>query len=116
MSDLLSGGDGFGKFLQLSNCGLNTFVDSAPDVHRVKASSDLLHSFREELQRQDGSSGGTVAGLVVCFRGDSFNKLSSNILERVAEVDALCNSNSVFGDFRGAIAAVNDDISSLRTC
>lgn len=114
MSDLLGGGYGLSLFPQLRNYGFNTLVDSTPNVHWVKSSSDLLHSFSEELQSQDSGGGRSIASLVVGLRSDRLNQLGSNILEWVAEVDALGDSNSVFRDFRRAIAAGNDNIPSLK--
>lgn len=113
MSDLLGGGDGLSEALKLRDDGLDTLVNSTPNVHGVQASSDLLHSLGEELQSQDGGGGGTISGLVVGLAGYRTNKLRTNVFERVAKFDALSNGNTILGDLRGTIAAGNNNISSL---
>lgn len=114
MSDLFGGGNRLSKLLELSNNGINTLVDSTPDVHRVKTSSNLLYTFGEEFQGQDGSGSGTISSLVVGLAGYRLDELSTNVLERVAEINALGDSYSVLGDLWRTITAGDDNVSALQ--
>jgi hypothetical protein len=57
--------------------------------------------------------GGAVAGDVGGLRRDFLHHLRAHVLERIGELDLLCNRDAVLRDRRRAELLVDDDVPSL---
>ena len=64
--------------------------------------------------REQGGGGGAVAGDVVRLGGDFADELCAHVLERILELDVLCDRHAVVGDQRSAVLLAEDNVAALR--
>lgn len=102
------------ELLETFNDGINSELDSSPEIHWVHASGDGFASLLEDGSGQDGSGGGSITSLVVSLRGNLLDKAGSDVVVSIGEFDLLSDSDSIFGDLWGTESLVNDNVSSSR--
>ena len=90
---------------------VNTFFE----VGWVHACLDFFVALFVDGSCKDGGSGCAISGLVIGFICDVFDEGGSDVGGFVGEVDCFGYCDSVFGDFGGAVALVDEDISASRS-
>ena len=90
----------------------NCHVDSPLQVSWVHSCLDFLISFFIDCSCQNSSSCCSISSFIICLVCNIFDKGGSNVGGFVGEVDCFGDGDSVFGDFGGAIALVDEDISA----
>ena len=115
LGDLFVGFARFGHVVQRFNGAGNGFVDAAFDIHRVHAGGDGFQAFADDGLSEDGRRGGAVTGNVVGLGSDFLHHLRAHVLEFVFQLDFFGDGNAVFGDGRGTVGFVEDDIAAFRT-
>src|SRR5690606_35425075 len=115
LGDGLGVGAGLGQVLQLGNHGSGGLVDTALQIHRVHAGGNSLQTFGNDGLGQNGSSGGTVTGVIVGAGSNVLDQLRTHVLEAVLQLDFLGDGNAVLGDQRSTEAALDQDVAALRT-
>src|SRR5690606_19124651 len=89
LGDGLGVGAGLGQVLQLGNHGSGGLVDTALQIHRVHAGGNSLQTFGNDGLGQNGSSGGTVTGVIVGAGSNVLDQLRTHVLEAVLQLDFL---------------------------
>src|SRR5690606_11124378 len=115
LSDFLDGGAGAGQLLQLFNGHCNTLVDTALEVHRVDAGGNILQAFFDDGLCQNGSSSGTVTGIVGSLGSNFLNQLGIDVLELVLQFDFFSYGDAVLGNGRTIERAVQHHVAALGT-
>src|SRR5690606_10852574 len=113
LRDGLGVGAGLGQILQLGNNGSGGLVDTALQIHRVHAGGNSLQTFGNDGLGQNGSSSGTVTGVIVGTGGNVLDQLRTHVLEAVLQLDFLGNGNAVLGDQRSTEAALDQNVAAL---
>jgi hypothetical protein len=98
--------------LEVGHDGFDGDVDAPFEVHGVEPGGDAFAALSEDGSGEDCGGGCSVAGLVVGFIRNLFNEGSTHVHEFISEFDVFGYGNSVFCDFRGAEALVDNDVSS----
>ncbi|AEM40302.1 hypothetical protein KVU_0463 [Ketogulonicigenium vulgare WSH-001] len=88
-------------------------VDAALQIHRVQASRNRLQTFFDDRLRQNGRSGGAVAGLIIGASRNFFHELCAHVFEFVSQFDFFGNRNAVLGDARGTERLVDHDVTAF---
>src|ERR1035437_6685720 len=73
-----------------------------------------LDAFAVDALRQDGRSGGAVAGHVARLGGHFAHHLRAHVLQRIFEFDFLGDRDTVYGDGRSAELLLEDHVAALR--
>jgi hypothetical protein len=114
LCDFLVGRAGPADLAQFFDCGCNSLVDAALQVHRVHARCDVLHAFANDGLREHGSGRGAVTCVVAGLGSHFLDHLRAHVLELVFELDFLRDRHTVLGHRRAAEAALEHDIAALR--
>src|SRR4030095_9234562 len=99
--------------LQVGGDRVHGLLDAALDVHRVRASHDVLRAFTIDGLRQNGRGRRAVARDVRRLARHLAYHLRAHVLERILEVDLLRHGDAVFGDGRRSELLVEDDVPTL---
>ena len=102
VGDLLGGLNLGGVAEQALNNSLNGLVDTATQSDGVGASHYVAQTLVNQGLSQNGSGGGTVTGDVVGLLSNFLGQLSTDLLERLFELDLLGDGDAVVGDGGGA--------------
>src|SRR5262249_40415840 len=103
------------KFLQLGHDRFHGLLDTALDLHRVRAGGDVLRAFAVNGLSQYGRRCGAVTRRVAGLARDFAHELGPHILIRVLEFDFLSDSDAVLGDGRGAELLIENGVPALGT-
>src|SRR5690554_219525 len=103
-----------GQLLDFFNCCMQTFVDTALQVHGVHASGNGFQAFVYDGLGQNSCSGGTVTGHIVGLGSYFLHHLRAHVLELVFQFDFLGNGNTVFSDGRSAKGLVQNHVTAFR--
>ena len=87
-------------------------VDTFFEVGWVHACLDLFIALFVDGSSKDGCGCCAISSLVVGLVCDVFDEGGSDVGGFVGEVDCFGDGDSVFGDFGGAVALVDEDISA----
>ena len=87
-------------------------VDAAAECHRIGAGGDHFETFAEDAVGQHRGGRRAVAGDVVRLAGGFLDELSTEVFERVFELDVLCDGDAVFGHLRRAPAFVEHGVAA----
>src|SRR5258706_1105625 len=112
-SDLFLGVDLDRVLLEFGNNGLGGELDAALEQHRVVTGFKGLETVVHDGVAQNGGGGSTVPGAVSALLGGFFEQLRAHVLERIFELDFLCDGNTIVGDGGGTELAVNRYIAAL---
>ena len=82
---------------QVFDDGSDRFVDTAFQIHRVRACGYVLHAYADNGLRQHGSRRGAVAGVVGRLRGHFLDHLGAHVGDRVFEFDLFGYGHAVLG-------------------
>ena len=77
---------------------LNSLLNAALEAQRVSASSHVAQALANQCLSQNGSGGGTVTCDVVSLLSNFLDQLSTDLLERLFELDLLGDGDAVVGD------------------
>src|SRR5437899_3070247 len=84
--------------------------DAAFDRHRVGAGGDVLRAFAIDRLGQYRGRRGAVAGDVRRLARHFLDHLRAHVLERIPQVDFLCDGDAVLGDRGRAEFLVENDV------
>ena len=113
LRDLSVGGDLLGFGAQLLDGGGNRLVDTAPQVHRVRASRNRLRAFSDDRLGEHSGGRGAVAGKIGGLRGDLLEHLRAHVLELVFELNFLGDRHTILGNAGPSVGFVEHDIAAL---
>ena len=92
MGNLSATVDTLADFAQFVDNGCNRFFDSALENHGVGTRGYIFQAFTNHGLRQNGSGGSTVAGDIIGFTGDFFQKCGTKILIGIFQFDFFGNT------------------------
>ena len=90
-------------------------VNTALQIHWVGTGGDVLQTLCDDSLSQDGSCGGTVAGVVTRLAGYALDELSASVLELILKFYLFGDGDTVLGDLRSTEFLLDDDVAALRT-
>ena len=99
---------------QVFDDGSDRFVDTAFQIHRVRACGYVLHAYADNGLRQHGSRRGAVAGVVGRLRGYFLDHLGAHVGDRVFEFDLFGYGHAVLGHLRSAEFLIDYNVTSFR--
>src|SRR5690606_30597485 len=111
--------DGFGvaartgQLLDLFNRSIQTFVDTALQVHRVHARGNCFQTFVHNGLRQNNYSSSTITDYVVDLRNNLLHHLRAHVFELVFQLDFLGYGNTVFSHGRRAKGLVQNHVTAF---
>src|SRR5258708_2457785 len=105
--------DAIAVFVEAAADGGDVALDAALQGHGVCARGHGLHALAEDGLRQNGGSGGAVAGHVTGLAGNFAHHLCAHVFQRVFEFDFFGHSHAVFGDGRRTELFLNHDVAAL---
>src|SRR5690606_10502575 len=94
--------------------GSGSLVDTTLQVHRVHAGGNRLQTFGNDGLGQDGSSSGTVTGVVAGAGGNVLDQLRTHVLDAVFRRACPGHGNAGVGDQRGTEGALGQNVAALR--
>src|SRR5690606_3155809 len=103
-----------GQLLDLINCSVQTFVDTALQVHRVHARSNRFQTFVHNGLRQNSCSSSSVPGHVVGLGSNVLHHQRAQVFELVFQLDFLGNGTTDFSDGRSAKGLVQYHVTTFR--
>ncbi len=104
-----------GILLDIVNDGIHGLVDTALQVHGVGSGGHVLQALGHDGLCQDGSGGGSVAGIVASLRGHALHELCTSVLEVVFELNLLRHGHAVLRNLGSAELLLNHHVAALRT-
>ena len=81
----------------IDNLG-HSLVDTTLQIHRIGTGGNILQTLVDDALGEDGSSGGTVAGIITCLRGHALHQLGTCILKLVFQFHFLGHCHTVLGN------------------
>ncbi len=101
------------QLLDFLDGGFDGALDAALEGGRAGAGRNRLHAFAEDGLGQHGGRRGAVAGYVGSLRRNLAHHLRAHVLERILQLDFLCNRHAVLGDDRRAELLFDHRIAAL---
>ena len=83
---------------QLLDSGIRRKRDTFFQHHGVRARGDVFETFLDDGLCQNRRGGGAVARHIVGLGGHFADDLRAHILERIGDLDLLCDGHAVVGD------------------
>ena len=114
VSDLINALNGNGLLLESFDDLIDSHLDSSAEVHWVHSSSDRFAALFEDSTGENCGGRCTVTSLIVSLAGDLLNKVSTDVLIAIAELDILGHSDTILGNLGHAKSLVDDDIAATR--
>lgn len=96
LGDFLAGGDLLLVCAQVLDNSLDGGLGSAPQVHRVASSGDVLDGLGEDSAGENGGGCGTVTSNLVGLGGDVLEKTSTKVLELVLKGNGLGDGYTIW--------------------
>lgn len=91
---------------------VDSSIDSLFDMSGVESCFDFFEALFINGASQDGSSGGTVSGLIISLIGNILNEASSNVQRLFREINSFGHGDSVLGDLGAAVALIDENVAS----
>ncbi len=106
--------DRLADLLQFLNDFRYREVDTALEVHRVRAGSDVLHAFANDCLGKHCCRCRSVAGDIGCFACNFAHHLRAHVFNRLLELDFFRDRDAVLRDSRRTEFLIDDNVASLR--
>jgi len=100
------------KFLKAKHDFINSRLDTSAKIHWVHASSYGFAAFFVDSTSEDRSGGRSVTSLIIGLASNLLDKVSTDVVEPVGELDVFSYCHTILCDLRHSEAAVNDNIAS----
>ena len=99
-------------FLKALDDFVDTELNATTQIHWVHSSSDRFAALFEDGTGEDSGGRCAVTSLIVSLASDLLNKVGSDVLIAIAELDILGHSDTILGDLGHAKSLVDDDIAA----
>ena len=103
------------QLLQFSDHGINRFLHTTTESHRITAAGDITQTVTKNRLCQNRSGRRPVTGNVTRLRSCFLNKLHTHILIFIFEINILRNSHPILRDFGRPPTLIEDGIPTTRT-
>jgi hypothetical protein len=110
--DLILALDGDRLLLESVDDLFDGHLDTSAEVHWVHASGNRFAALLEDGTGEDGRRGSSITSLVVGLAGNLLDKIGTDVVVAVAELNVLGNSNTVLGNLWHSKSSVEDNITA----